>query len=70
MVGGRDNKKKRLTGGEQKPANPDLEDELLKLICDLRDKRLRVTMQMVTTEAIRLYNEKDETVTLIVVSQS
>ena len=32
-VGGRD-KKKRLTGGEQKPANPDLEEGLFKWIWD------------------------------------
>jgi len=35
-VGRRDKEKKRLTGGRQKLAYPDLEDELFKWICDLR----------------------------------
>ena len=60
MVGkvrSKNKKRKRLSGGGRKPANPSIEEELYRWICDLREKRLRVTRRMVTAEALRLYDE-------------
>ena len=50
-------KRKRLSGGGRKPANPSMEEQLYKWMCDLREKRLRVTRRMMTAEAMRIYNE-------------
>ena len=60
MVGevmNKNKKRKRLSGGGRKPANPSMEEELYRWICDLREKRLRVTRRMVTVEALRLHDE-------------
>ena len=50
-------KRKRLSGCGRKPAIPSIEEELYRWICDLKEKRLRVTRRMVTAEALRLYDE-------------
>lgn len=58
-VTGKGKKRKRLDGGGRKAAHPRIEDRLYQWICELREKRLRVTRKMVTTEALRLYAEMD-----------
>ena len=47
-------KKKRIQGGGRKPHNPDMEEELLAWISDLRASNLRVTRTQIQRKAFEL----------------